>query len=70
MLPLGPTTVLSEGLKNIIDAMKEHNVELISVCLSGNNWEKNPKNDKIKHLLYSKTNYIHIIYLFNYFCFM
>jgi len=40
MLPLGPTTVLSEGLKNIIDAMKAHNVELISVCLSGNNWEK------------------------------
>lgn len=31
---LSPTTVLSEGLKNIIDAMKAHNVELISVCLS------------------------------------
>ncbi|XP_020297203.1 flavin reductase (NADPH) [Pseudomyrmex gracilis] len=31
---LNPTTVLSQGLKNIIDAMKTHNVELISVCLS------------------------------------
>lgn len=35
ILFLGPTTVLSQGLKNIIDAMKAHNVELISVCLSG-----------------------------------
>lgn len=31
---LSPTTVLSQGLKNIIDAMKAHSVELISVCLS------------------------------------
>ncbi|XP_032675515.1 flavin reductase (NADPH) [Odontomachus brunneus] len=31
---LSPTTVLSDGLKNIIDAMKVHNVELVSVCLS------------------------------------
>ncbi|XP_029661196.1 flavin reductase (NADPH) [Formica exsecta] len=31
---LSPTTILSQGLKNIIDAMKTHNVELISVCLS------------------------------------
>ncbi|OXU25206.1 hypothetical protein TSAR_007619 [Trichomalopsis sarcophagae] len=31
---LKPTTVLSEGMKNIIDAMKKHNVELVSVCLS------------------------------------
>nr|XP_012226571.1 PREDICTED: flavin reductase (NADPH) [Linepithema humile]XP_012226572.1 PREDICTED: flavin reductase (NADPH) [Linepithema humile] len=31
---LSPTTVLSQGLKNIMDAMKVHNVELISVCLS------------------------------------
>ena len=31
---LSPTTVLSQGLKNIIDAMKAHNVELVSVCLS------------------------------------
>lgn len=32
---LGPTTVLSNGMKNIIDAMKVHNVEIVSVCLSG-----------------------------------
>lgn len=32
---LGPTTVLSNGMKNIIDAMKTHNVEIVSVCLSG-----------------------------------
>ncbi|XP_033191725.1 flavin reductase (NADPH) [Bombus vosnesenskii] len=31
---LGPTTVLSNGMKNIIDAMKVHNVEVVSVCLS------------------------------------
>lgn len=31
---LSPTTVLSQGLKNIIDAMKAHNVKLVSVCLS------------------------------------
>ncbi|XP_057660702.1 flavin reductase (NADPH) [Diorhabda carinulata] len=31
---LSPTTDLSEGLKNIIKAMKELNVEVISVCLS------------------------------------
>lgn len=31
---LRPTTVLSEGMKNIIQAMKMHNVELVSVCLS------------------------------------
>ncbi|XP_077275232.1 flavin reductase (NADPH) isoform X1 [Temnothorax americanus] len=31
---LSPTTVLSQGTKNIIEAMKAHNVELVSVCLS------------------------------------
>ncbi|XP_018328927.1 flavin reductase (NADPH) [Agrilus planipennis] len=31
---LKPTTDLSEGMKNIIKAMKELNVEIISVCLS------------------------------------
>ncbi|CAH1109695.1 unnamed protein product [Psylliodes chrysocephalus] len=31
---LSPTTDLSEGLKNIVKAMKEVNVEIISVCLS------------------------------------
>uniref|UniRef100_A0A0C9PTT5 BLVRB_1 protein n=1 Tax=Fopius arisanus TaxID=64838 RepID=A0A0C9PTT5_9HYME len=31
---LSPTTVLSEGMKNIIAAMKNTNVEAISVCLS------------------------------------
>lgn len=31
---LKPTTDLSEGLKNIIKAMKELNVEIVSVCLS------------------------------------
>ncbi|OAD56879.1 Flavin reductase (NADPH) [Eufriesea mexicana] len=31
---LSPTTILSNGMKNIIDAMKVHNVELVSVCLS------------------------------------
>ncbi|XP_076752280.1 flavin reductase (NADPH) [Xylocopa sonorina] len=31
---LSPTTVLSQGMKNIIDAMKTHNVEIVSVCLS------------------------------------
>ncbi|XP_036149089.1 flavin reductase (NADPH)-like [Monomorium pharaonis] len=32
---LSPSTVLSEGMQNIINAMKAHNVELVSVCLSG-----------------------------------
>ncbi|XP_043255422.1 flavin reductase (NADPH) [Colletes gigas] len=31
---LSPTTVLSRGMKNIIDGMKQHNVEVVSVCLS------------------------------------
>lgn len=31
---LKPTAVLIEGRKNIIEAMKELNVEIISVCLS------------------------------------
>ncbi|KAF7990851.1 hypothetical protein HCN44_000656 [Aphidius gifuensis] len=31
---LSPTTVLSDGLKNIIASMKKNNVEKISVCLS------------------------------------
>ncbi|XP_076283119.1 flavin reductase (NADPH) [Lasioglossum baleicum] len=31
---LSPTTVLSQGMKNIIDAMKTHNVKAVSVCLS------------------------------------
>lgn len=31
---LSPTTALSEGTKNIIQAMKEQKVEIISVCLS------------------------------------
>ncbi|XP_076637601.1 flavin reductase (NADPH) [Colletes latitarsis] len=31
---LSPTTVLSRGMKNIIDGMKQHNVEIVSVCLS------------------------------------
>ncbi|XP_011052260.1 PREDICTED: flavin reductase (NADPH) [Acromyrmex echinatior] len=28
------TTVMSQGMKNIIEAMKAHNVELVSICLS------------------------------------
>ncbi|XP_066587211.1 flavin reductase (NADPH) [Prorops nasuta] len=32
---LTPTTDLSTGMKNIIEAMKSNNVELVSVCLSG-----------------------------------
>lgn len=31
---LKPTTVLSDGIKNILKAMKELKVEIISVCLS------------------------------------
>lgn len=31
---LGPTTVLSDGMKNIIEAMKENKIEYVSVCLS------------------------------------
>jgi len=31
---LSSTTLLSEGMKNIVDAMKAYNVELVSVCLS------------------------------------
>lgn len=31
---LSPTTVLSQGMNNIIKAMKEENVEIVSVCLS------------------------------------
>lgn len=31
---LSPTTDMSEGLKNIMKAMKECNVNVISVCLS------------------------------------
>lgn len=31
---LSPTTVLSEGMNNIIKAMKDLNVEIVSVCLS------------------------------------
>ncbi|XP_018579383.1 flavin reductase (NADPH) [Anoplophora glabripennis] len=31
---LTPTTDLSEGMKNIVKAMKELNVEIVSVCLS------------------------------------
>lgn len=31
---LGPTTVLSEGMKNIIAAMKENGIECVAVCLS------------------------------------
>ena len=35
MFFIEPTTILSEGMKNIIDGMKKHNVEVVSVCLSG-----------------------------------
>uniref|UniRef100_A0A8D8LRA2 Flavin reductase (NADPH) n=1 Tax=Cacopsylla melanoneura TaxID=428564 RepID=A0A8D8LRA2_9HEMI len=31
---LSPTTVMSEGMKNIVTAMKEANVSVVSVCLS------------------------------------
>lgn len=31
---LSPTTDMSDGLKNIIKAMKENNINIISVCLS------------------------------------
>jgi len=31
---LSPTTALSEGTQNIVDAMKSANVERISVCIS------------------------------------
>ncbi|XP_031825624.1 flavin reductase (NADPH) [Nomia melanderi] len=31
---LSPTTVLSQGMKNIINAMVAHNVKTVSVCLS------------------------------------
>lgn len=30
-----PTTVMSDGIKNIIQAMKTHGVRPLSVCLSG-----------------------------------
>lgn len=31
---LSPTTVMSDGMRNIVNAMKECNVEIVSVCLS------------------------------------
>lgn len=31
---LGPTTVMSDGTKNIIEAMKKHGVKRVSACLS------------------------------------
>lgn len=31
---LSPTNVMSDGIKNIVQAMKELNVEIVSVCLS------------------------------------
>ncbi|KAG7204016.1 hypothetical protein KM043_001878 [Ampulex compressa] len=31
---LSPTTVLSQGMKNIVNSMKTHNIEIVSVCLS------------------------------------
>lgn len=31
---LSPTTMMSDGMRNIVDAMKECNVEIVSVCLS------------------------------------
>lgn len=31
---LNPTNIMSEGMKNIVKAMKELNVEIVSVCLS------------------------------------
>ncbi|KAI4468392.1 flavin reductase (nadph) [Holotrichia oblita] len=31
---LGPTTVMSDGMKNIVKAMKDLNVDIISLCLS------------------------------------
>lgn len=31
---LRPTTVMSDGMKNIVKAMKESNVEVVSVCIS------------------------------------
>ncbi|XP_058808992.1 flavin reductase (NADPH) isoform X2 [Phymastichus coffea] len=31
---LKPTTDLSTGMKNILDAMKQHDVHLVSICLS------------------------------------
>ena len=33
-MTLSSTTVLSQGMRNIIDAMKAHNVGVVSVCLS------------------------------------
>uniref|UniRef100_A0A1B6MAT5 NAD(P)-binding domain-containing protein n=1 Tax=Graphocephala atropunctata TaxID=36148 RepID=A0A1B6MAT5_9HEMI len=33
---LGPTTVMSKGLENIIGGMKSQNVDVVSVCLSVN----------------------------------
>lgn len=31
---LGPTTMMSEGTKNILEAMKTHNVQRVSCCIS------------------------------------
>ncbi|XP_076235381.1 flavin reductase (NADPH) isoform X2 [Calliopsis andreniformis] len=45
---LSPTTVLSDGIKNIINAMKTHNVELVSVCLSDLNADHQRMFDLIK----------------------
>ena len=30
----GPTTVMSEGTKNILEGMKEHGVKRVSCCIS------------------------------------
>lgn len=48
---LSPTTAMSTGLKNILDAMKVHNVEKISVCLSAFLFYEPEKVPKMFHAL-------------------
>lgn len=48
---LEPTTVLSTGMQNIIDAMKTHNLTKVSVCLSSFLfWEPEKVPKQFEHL--------------------
>lgn len=62
---LGPTTVMSDGTKNIIEAMKKHGVKRVSACLSSFLfWEpekippnmRNVHGDHLKMLDYLKAS--------------
>lgn len=62
----GPTTVMSEGTKNIVEAMKARGIRKVVGCMSGTMPQcKNYKRVAVMWLIWSLKKYLEMRFLFN-----